>query len=454
MLQSLERDVFESSWRDASRRMLPVLFLLSLFALALAYFNSSWLEAMAVTVPTLALGTYLIRQYPAELVTRIYIGVAFMVMTALHIHQMHGIIEFHFGIFVLLAFLTIFRDWRVIVAATLAATIHHLSFWYLQASGLGVWVLPEADINIILLHAGYLVVEAIILIFIVNVMAIQFVNARRALSESEGMKAKLDGQKQEILAEVADVTHQVVDLSENVSRSSNDVSSSTSQQAAIIEQTSSSLEEMTAAVNQNSENAQRTNRTVRDVVGKMVESSQEVKETSSAMSSVAQKIAMINDIAFQTNILALNASIEAARAGEHGRGFSVVAKEVRILAEKSRAAADEISVTSQRSVDISVNASQKISAIVPEMENIAKLIEEISTSTAEQARGIEQITTSNNELHQVAQQSSNLADQLAGMSRNLEALAATLRNQSDDEEGTPHERLLLSGSASSGMDAT
>jgi len=429
VLKTLSPDVFNDEWQNSSKKMLGVVAMLTAVGFILAYFNNTWLEAALVGLPTALLAVYLVTSHGEQLITRLYIGIAFMVLTGLHIHQMNGMIEFHFGLFVLLAFLSVFRDWRVIVAGTVTAVFHHLAFWYLQAQGLGVWVLPEAQLDIIFLHATYLLIEAGVLILIANSMAIQFADARAALDKSEAMKGQLQSQKQDILDEVSGVTKKVATLSQEVSSASDNLSSSTTQQASIIEQTSSSLEELTASVSQNADNAQQTSSTAENLVSEVTESSEDVQKTSDAMQEVAEKIDSINAIAFQTNLLALNAAIEAARAGESGRGFAVVAKEVRKLAQESRDAAETISATSNKSVNIARKASQRIKAIVPDIENMARLIQNISVSTKEQASGIEQINTSNNELQKVAQNSSTLAEQLSGMAGNLEDLAGTLNKQ-------------------------
>ncbi|MDR5900306.1 methyl-accepting chemotaxis protein [Halomonas vilamensis] len=433
MLKTLNPDVFNDEWRNSSKKILGVVVMLTAVSFVLAYFNNTWLEAALVSIPTALLAVYLVTSHGEQLITRLYLGIAFMVLTGLHIHQMNGMIEFHFGLFALLAFLSVFRDWRVIVAGTVTAVLHHLAFWYLQAQGLGVWVLPEAQLGIIFLHATYLLIEASILILIANSMAIQFADARTALNESEAMKGQLHNQKQDILDEVSGVTGQVAHLSQEVSSASDNLSSSTTQQASIIEQTSSSLEELAAAVAQNADNAEKTSSTAQNLLSEATESSEDVQKTSQAMQKVAEMVGTINNIAFQTNLLALNASIEAARAGESGRGFAVVAQEVRKLAQESRQAAESISDTSNESVDIANRASQRIQALVPEIESMSKLIQDISVSTKEQSDGIEQINRSNNELQEVAQNSSNLAEQLSGMSGNLENLSSTLNKQTSGE---------------------
>lgn len=441
-LTPLNPAIFSDDWARSSRKMLWVLGLLVVLGFGLAPVNNTWWEAVLIGLPTALLGGYLVYAHADQLMTRLYIGISFMVLTGLHIHQMHGIIEFHFGLFVLLAFLLIYKDWRVILAGTVTATVHHLSFWFMQSQGAGVWVLPEASFNIIMLHAAYLMVETVILILIVNGMAQQFTDAHTALTESDAMKEKLQYQKQDILQEIAGVTSKVVDLSVNVSSASSNLSSSTAQQAAVVEQTSSSLEELTASVSQNADSARQTESVASQLAKEVSESSQDVEETREAMQAIADKIDLIHNIAFQTNLLALNASIEAARAGEHGRGFAVVAQEVRKLAQESRKAAETISKTSNTSIEIANKATDRINALIPQIESVSTLIHGVSTSTKEQADGIEQISASNHELQQVAQNSSNLAEELSNTSSELEGLAETLKRQTEGD-AVSEQRLLL-----------
>ncbi len=125
--------------------------------------------------------------------------------------------------------------------------------------------------------------------------------------------------------------------------------------------------------------------------------------------------------------MALNAAVEAARAGEQGKGFAVVASEVRKLAERSREAADEIVGLSEKTKNLSEEAGKSLSAIIPQIEETAKFVEDIKTASIEQNSGAEQVNTSVQQLNYLAQQNVSVSEELATTSEEMAAQAKRLR---------------------------
>ena len=198
------------------------------------------------------------------------------------------------------------------------------------------------------------------------------------------------------------------------------------EQAASVEEVSSSMEEMSSTVKQNADNAMQTASIAVKAAKDGKEGGSAVAATVEAMKSIAEKIGIIEEIARQTNMLALNAAIEAARAGEHGKGFAVVASEVRKLAERSQAAAKEISSVSTSSVEISEQAGKILQDIVPGVQKTAELVQEINASSNEQAQGIDQVTKAVHQLDQVIQQNSAATEEMSAASEELSGQAEQL----------------------------
>lgn len=221
--------------------------------------------------------------------------------------------------------------------------------------------------------------------------------------------------------------------SNDINNASYSLSGSANEQAAGVEEISSTMEEMLSSVSQNADNSNEANHLSETsyklagegtgIVNRAVLAINEVKESSNKISDI---ITLINDIAFQTNLLALNAAVEAARAGESGRGFAVVATEVRNLAQRSRAASDEISKLIKNSVekvntgtDLVNMSGESLKEIFKSIEKTKLIITEMNIISKEQKNGLGDITQSLNQADQISQQTAAAAEELSSTAEQL-----------------------------------
>ena len=237
---------------------------------------------------------------------------------------------------------------------------------------------------------------------------------------------KMSDKLKEIITIIKSASDQFQSSSREFNTSSQLIAQGANEQASIAEEVSASVEEMVANIRQTASNASDTERIAQLAVAEVEQGSNSAQKTGTAMQEIADKVSVITEIAFQTNMLALNAAVEAAHAGQHGKGFAVVANEIRKLSEKSQRAAKEIGSLTQSTLLISQKSASQLEEVVPNIRRTALLIDEIKSASLEENAVAEQVNNAINQLSQVIQQNAASSEEMAANSEELSAQASKM----------------------------
>ena len=252
----------------------------------------------------------------------------------------------------------------------------------------------------------------------------------------------------EIISNIGASSSSVLNSGDQLSTIAQQIAQSSGQQAAATEEISASMEEMVANINQNTENAQITLKTS-DIVSQDIEKvKKSFDQALNAMKQIAQKITIVSDIAEKTDLLAINAAIEASRAGEYGKGFSVVAGEIRSLAEDSKKAAVFIDELSTQSMIITEKTWETLDRAIPNIKKTGQLVNEITAASIEQNSGageinksVQQLVSITNENSATAEEMSAGASELSSQAKELKSIIMSFNISGDNQKKTVTELL-------------
>ncbi len=239
------------------------------------------------------------------------------------------------------------------------------------------------------------------------------------------------GSLREIILNIQRISSEVITGSSEIKSSAVNLSDSANSEAASVEQMAASIEKMSSSVEENARNSSITNKNALEISTQSMEGKEAIEKTVISMNKIASKINVIEDIAYQTNLLALNAAIEAARAGDFGKGFSVVAGEVRKLAEKSQQASKEIVELVQESAGVANHAGVIFSSILPKIKEMAVMVGQINNASNEQSAGISEINNGMSQLSEISQQNAAVSEELSGTSEMLNTNIESLNSRID-----------------------
>ena len=452
-----------------------VCWLLWVAALCFAPWYGEWTAAIGVGTPIALLATLLCWRWRGRLATRMTLAVSFMVFSALLIHEGHGLIETHFSIFALLAFLLYYRDWRPILAGAGVIAIHHYVLCELQMQGWPVYVFPAGHpCTMVWVHAAYVVIEAVVLMYLgqairqeaLSTAAIAQFGQRMvetgvidlrpcqtasqkgsqtdsdsharspaldsllaALERSVSQAGQVAGGISSVSCDVSSAACLILDSGREQQISSESAVQAVRRMADTAEHVTRNCSEMaavatgsTGVVEQGRVTMRRMAGTIEALVATVTQVSAEMQALQRESEDIEGIIGIMRDIARQTDLLALNATIEAAGAGEAGRGFHVVAREICDLSLRTHTSL----VHAQQRVDEVRQKTARVCVLTQACRDEAQAggaqVAAASATLEEVVRQLPQIARQANEVVQQARAYRGLSEDAVGEMMGIERM--------------------------------
>ena len=382
------------------------------------FFKNSYQEAVLFTALIASGPTLLFLLKSRAFIQQIAIGIASGCMSGLLIHLGSGMIEMHFHVFVMIGVLILTASPWSILSHTFVVAVHHVGFYAL---------LPESVFNyqatwgIVFLHAAFALAQTFPCMWIAHLF-------RRSIKT----RGRLEGEARLLIGEASERINTVKGLILRVAQGSQ-------QNTSAITESNAILNDISERSDSNAESASSSNLTSTTIdasikemsidISRLNKSMEEIQRVSADVGTIVQSI---EEIAFQTNLLALNAAVEAARAGEAGAGFSVVADEVRSLAQRSSSSVaettsmiDRVRVSVQQSVEINARVIKGITELERCSSTSREQFKSVASSCEEQSKAILEIKAAIESIENVSSETANQSDVA---NRDIEDLAHRMRS--------------------------